>query len=336
MKLGLVITSIASPTPILQGYAEQAISRNIPFILIGDTISPPDFHLPGCDFWGMQRQKALPFKSVEFLPERHYTRKNLGYLLAAQAGCDVIIETDDDNIPYDTFWAERTRQVNALQLQHAGWVNVYRHFSDLNIWPRGLPLEHLATASVLPPGTRQAQLDCPIQQGLADGNPDVDAIYRFTQPLPCDFAQAESLALGHGSWCPFNSQNTTWFREAFPLLYLPATCSFRMTDIWRSFVAQRICWENGWHLLFHNATVVQERNEHSILKDFSDEISGYLNNALIAQSLESLSLQPGTEHLSANLRRCYEALVEKGLLDKKELLLLDAWSADMAQLLSTT
>lgn len=334
MKLGLVITSIASPTPILKGYAEQASRRNIPFILIGDTISPPDFHLPGCDFWGMDRQKALPFKSVALLPERHYTRKNLGYLLAAQAGCDVIIETDDDNIAYETFWAERTRRVDALQLQDAGWVNVYRHFSSMNIWPRGLPLEHLATASVLPPATKQ-QVDCPIQQGLADDNPDVDAIYRFTQPLPCKFDQAESLALGQWSWSPFNSQNTTWFREAFPLLYLPATCSFRMTDIWRSFVAQRICWENGWHLLFHNATVVQERNEHSILKDFSDEISGYLNNAMIAETLEALPLLPGTEHLAANLRRCYEALVDKGLMDKKELLLLDAWSHDMAQLLRT-
>ena len=122
----------------------------------------------------------------------------------------------------------------------------------------------------------------PIQQGLANQNPDVDAIYRLVLPLPLDFVEAAPVALGKGAWCPFNSQNTTWWSEAFPLLYLPFHCSFRMTDIWRSFVAQRIAWENGWSILFHNATVFQERNEHSLIRDFEEEIPGYLNNRAMA------------------------------------------------------
>ncbi|MHC4265647.1 MAG: STELLO glycosyltransferase family protein, partial [Planctomycetota bacterium] len=68
----------------------------------------------------------------------------------------------------------------------------------------------------------------------ADDNPDVDAVYRLTQRLPLTFRKDRRLALGNGSKCPFNSQNTTWFPDAYPLLYLPAYCSFRMTDIWRS------------------------------------------------------------------------------------------------------
>ncbi|MBV5271274.1 MAG: DUF288 domain-containing protein, partial [Afipia sp.] len=79
-------------------------------------------------------------------------------------------------------------------------------------------------------------------------NPDVDAIYRLTLPLPQSFREEQPVALGRNVWCPFNSQNTTWWKEAAPLLYLPSFCSFRMTDIWRSFVAQRIAWENGWHI----------------------------------------------------------------------------------------
>jgi hypothetical protein len=75
---------------------------------------------------------------------------------------------------------------------------------------------------------------------LADENPDVDAIYRLTLPLPIIFNKANNVALGNNSFCPFYSQNRTWFKEAFPLLYLSSHCSFRMTDIWRSFVAQRI------------------------------------------------------------------------------------------------
>ena len=48
-----------------------------------------------------------------------------------------------------------------------------------------------------------------------------------------------------------------------------------MTDIWRSFVAQRILQENDWAVLFHAPTVSQERNEHDLMRDFADEVPGY-------------------------------------------------------------
>ena len=122
-----------------------------------------------------------------------------------------------------------------------GWANLYRYFSDATIWPRGLPLDAihapLPAYDTLHAGGGK---DCPIQQGLADANPDVDAIYRLTLPLPQNFRADRRVALAPGTWCPFSSQNTTWWPDTFPLLYLPAYCSFRMTDIWRGFIAQRI------------------------------------------------------------------------------------------------
>ena len=59
-----------------------------------------------------------------------------------------------------------------------------------------------------------------------------------------------------------------------------------MTDIWRSFVAQRICWENNWHINFHSSNVVR-RNEHNLLNDFKDEIVGYLNNDKLINELDN-------------------------------------------------
>src|SRR5204863_4881711 len=145
--------------------------------------------------------------------------------------------------------------------------------SEETIWPRGFPLEYLS--KVNPElKSKTEKINCPIQQGLADENPDVDAVYRMSQKLPVNFDKCDPVVLGKNSWCPFNSQNTTWFKEAFPLLYLPSYCSFRMTDIWRSFIAQRIAWTCDWSVLFHNSTVWQERNEHSLLKDFEDEVPG--------------------------------------------------------------
>jgi hypothetical protein len=265
-------------------------------------------------------------------PTRHYARKNIGYLLACAAGASVIIETDDDNIPNREFWNARSRRQSASLISNTGWVNVYRYFTDANIWPRGLPLDQIQAATPAFESLSQKEVDCPIQQGLADENPDVDAIYRLALPLPQFFAEKRRIALGENSWSPFNSQNTAWWREAFPLLYLPAYCSFRMTDIWRSFVAQRIAWTNRWAVLYHEPTVRQERNEHNLMRDFRDEVPGYLNNAAICDALGNLSLQSGVDKINDNLRVCYEELVRMELVGRQELELVEAWISDLKEL----
>jgi hypothetical protein len=327
----LVITSISHPNAQLTRFAEESARHGCRFILIGDSKSPADFELLSCDYWSLERQRSMEFELACTIPEGHYSRKNLGYLQAMSEGAEIIIESDDDNFARDAFWSPRTPVVSAVPLSSAGWVNVYGYFSDDRIWPRGFPLEHLHKPCAELKECEQDIL-CPIQQGLADENPDVDAVYRLTSPLPRSFLKKASIALGAGSWCSFNSQNTTWFQKVFPLLYLPSFCNFRMTDIWRSFVAQRICWANGWHVHFHAPTVWQERNEHDLLQDFNDEIPGYLNNVAICRELEQLDLVPGEAFLAVNMLNCYEKLVEMGLVGTAEIKLLKAWNADIARL----
>ncbi|HLL19589.1 MAG TPA: STELLO glycosyltransferase family protein, partial [Rubrivivax sp.] len=186
-----------------------------------------------------------------------------------------------------------------------------------------------AIHGAMPPLPAPSRVLAPIQQGLADDNPDVDAIYRLTLTLPFTFERQLRLAIGDRAWCPFNSQNTVYYREAFPLLYLPAHCSFRMTDIWRSFVAQRICWANGWTVLFREATVAQYRNDHDLMRDFADEVSGYLGNRKIARLLEELPLQGGISNIGADMRSCYGVLVENGFIGPDEMPLLDAFLRDV-------
>jgi hypothetical protein len=314
--------------PVLKQYASETKHHGVSFIMIGDTKSPAQFALDGCDFYSVAQQKDLAFNLARDLPYKHYARKNLGYLIAIQNGADIIIETDDDNIPIADFWQPRSRAKQARVLKNTGWTNVYRYFSDINIWPRGFALEELQQP--LPSLPEALMLECPVQQGLADDNPDVDAIYRLTQPLPVQFNKFDNVALGDQAICPFNSQNTTWFTEAFALLYLPSFCSFRMTDIWRSFIAQRIGWTCGWSILFHSSTVRQERNDHSLMKDFDEEISGYVNNARIVAALRALSLKEGAEHIPNNLMQCYQELVEIGVIGKEEMTLVQAWLTDIS------
>jgi len=325
--LAVVVTSIAAPNAALRALAEGCHERGQQFIVIGDVPSPKDFHLEGCDFYGLEAQRETGFSFAEACPTRHYARKNLGYLLAARGGANVIVETDDDNLPRESFWEERRRLQSVPSVRGAGWVNVYRYFSEANVWPRGLPLDRVRDEVPEFDSLPLTDTDCPVQQGLADENPDVDAVYRLLLPLPLSFRQDRRVALAQGSWCPFNSQNTTWWSDAFALTYLPAYCSFRMTDIWRSFVAQRVAWEEGWGVLFHEPTVWQERNEHDLMRDFRDEVPGYLNNAAICDALGRLDLRPG--NIAENILVCYEKLVEMSLVGRQELPLLSAWLDDL-------
>lgn len=334
MSKSLIITSIANDKhPVLNSFALECKKRNLNFIVIGDTKSPAEFNIEGCDFWSVDKQLTLPFDLAKITPTKHYSRKNLGYLIAIQNGATEITETDDDNIPREEFWTEKQREVKSYAFENAGWVNVYHYFTENKIWPRGFPLEELQNKQIDLSTLKLEAVNCPVQQGLADENPDVDAVYRLTYPLPINFEIKTRLALGKNAWSPFNSQNTHWFKEAFALLYLPSFCSFRMTDIWRSYVAQRISWECGWSVLYHESTVWQERNEHNLMKDFEDEIPGYSNNFRICKELQSLELKKGKENINENLITCYQKLVDINVIGKEEMTLLKAWISDISKLL---
>jgi hypothetical protein len=328
-KRSLVVTSIAAPNKALKELSLGAIQCGVEFYVIGDMKTPKDFQLQGSNFIDTSEQERFDLKLPGFLPYNHYTRKNVGYLLAIQNGATIILETDNDNLPYNEFWDAREVDTEAFVIENEGWLNIYRYFTDKQIWPRGFSLQHIQK---VPPKLSEKSrkiVTCPIQQGLVDNDPDVDAIFRLAFPLPVKFEGEHKLALGRDTWCPFNSQNTTWFQDAFPLLYLPSYCSFRMTDIWRSFVAQRIMWECGWHLLFHKPTMWQERNDHNLMADFRDEVSGYLNNDMIVKKLDAVHLKRGVAFIGENLISCYEKLVEIGVVGAKEMPLVHAWVSDL-------
>jgi len=328
--MNIVVTTIQPPTQAMQMLADGLSASRGTLWVFGDRKGPTSFDLPNTQFFSIDDQYQLGFSLAKLLPEKHYTRKNLGYLSAIRAGAKSIVETDDDNLPRPEFFATRETRVTGRLVSGQGWCNVYNAFTDSHIWPRGLPLEkiHEAVPQLQNISTERESL---IQQSLADENPDVDAAYRLILPLPLDFRKDAPVILSSNQWCPFNSQNTTFFNEAFPLLYLPSFCSFRMTDIWRSFVAQRCLWEMDSFLSFHSPTVWQERNEHNLLRDFEDEVPGYLNNDKIREVLESLTLKKGRQFsvVCENLLVCYRHLCEAKIVGSGEIPLLEAWINDL-------
>jgi hypothetical protein len=335
-----IITTIQEPTSSIQGLVKRLQQNNGNLLVIGDKKGPDSFEVLSVELFSLSDQLKLPFKLAPLLPVSHYARKNIGYLIAFSRKAPFIYETDDDNAPNDN-WHVRTIQTGAQKVSSRPWVNVYRLFSNDLIWPRGFPLNLVSSPETFSHNTNLPieTVEAPIQQGLADLSPDVDAAWRLLLDREFSFPRnQQSVWLPPGTWCPFNSQSTWWWPIAYPLMYLPSFCSFRMTDIWRSFIAQRCLWELDRGMVFHAAEVIQERNDHNLMLDFEQEVlmldfeqevPGYLNNESIIQTLSDLALENGSNAISSNLIRCYEAMVAKGFIPGEELPLVKAWVADL-------
>jgi len=116
-KCALVITSIAkADNRVLQTFAKDCPQHDVEFIVIGDKPSPLNFNLEGCNFYGLEAQRNLDFSFAKLVPERHYSRKNIGYLQAIKNGAEIIIETDDDNFPRENFGVTGKKIIRSLRL----------------------------------------------------------------------------------------------------------------------------------------------------------------------------------------------------------------------------
>jgi len=46
-------------------------------------------------------------------------------------------------LPLDSFWQEKSLEIQCKIIDNGDWVNVYKYFSEAPIWPRGLPLDKI-------------------------------------------------------------------------------------------------------------------------------------------------------------------------------------------------
>lgn len=324
MNKWIVVTTINTPQPAINAIAKMCEDEGWRCVVIGDKKTPKEWLVDHVDYLSVSDQQRLYPRLSELLPYNHYCRKNIGYLYAANKGADIILETDDDNIPRADFGKSLNKKIEGRLVGGADWINVYKYFTDALIWPRGNPLDSIHEKGLILETKYSA--DCPVQQFLADGDPDVDAIYRLLFKTELNFENNPPVLLQKGSWCSFNSQNTLFFKESFPLLYLPCHVSFRMTDIWRSFVAQAVLWSDGKHLSFSPSTVVQVRNQHRLMKDFEDEVDGYLKNRSICEILaKASSVWTDSMTIKNRVISGWSALNAEKLITDDEILIVKAW-----------
>lgn len=320
LKKFIVITSIFPPTEAVVEFSRR---EGYQLIVVGDRKTPAGWHQDNCIYLGVAEQLALSPALAEAIPFNHYGRKMIGYVYAMQNGADIIIDTDDDNIPYAGWQFPGFDGLYTQSQADLGWVNIYHHFSDQPIWPRGLPLRNIRDSREKLQWEKDLQPQrVGIWQGLADEDPDVDAIYRLTSDTPCVFQKNKPVVLASGTVCPYNSQNTATRKELFPLLFLPSFVTFRFTDILRGIIAQPILWKQGFRLGFTEATVVQKRNVHDYFRDFESEVPMYLH---AEKSLTTVQQSIGTGSVKDNLLQAYESLLRIGVVEEREMKVLHEW-----------
>ncbi len=323
MSRFIVITTIHDKT---QAIVEIEKLDGWHIVLVGDVKSVPVKSTDKLTFLSINDQEKLGFALTALSNKNHYARKNIGYLFAIKNGAEIIYDTDDDNIPYPG-WSFPDFKCDRICTSKNKFINAYKLFTDELIWPRGFPLDEISNQESYKLNNSNS-LNIGIWQGMADNEPDVDAIYRLVFNKSIKFNSTAPFCLPRNSYCPINSQNTLWKKELFYLLYLPNTVSFRFTDILRGYIAQRLLWQHNLLTGFTGATVYQERNPHNLMNDFRDEIIFYTRTKEIVELLEYMSL---TSSSNENIFLVYEKLYQNKIVTKPELALCKAWLSDLSQ-----
>ncbi|MGB7978590.1 MAG: STELLO glycosyltransferase family protein [Chlamydiales bacterium] len=321
MEQWIVVTTIQYPTPALCKLAQ------IPgwqLVVVGDKKTPPDWHLDGCIYLSPERQLALGYALSALLPWNHYCRKNIGYLYAIEQGAKVIYETDDDNEPLDDLRYIPCDRSLPLLFSQGDAFNIYAYFGSPEVWPRGFPFPLSHSSAWAIHGAEACRIG--IEQGVVNGSPDVDAIFRLTQDRTVVFDPMPPCFLPPGLFCPINSQNTFFHKNVFFALYLPSTVTMRVADIWRGYIAQKMLWSFGSVTAFSGPNAYQERNPHVLLHDFSMELDLYLKAPLLIDFLKQWDSEGKPLDRLAHL---YRDLIEENFFQKAEAPLIDAWIQDV-------
>jgi len=352
----IVVTSIFQPSPATRKLGEMT-RQGWCYVVVADKNGPKEYDdVEGVVYLTVERQRSLHFQIMDHLPWKHFGRKNVGFLYAIAHGAKIIYDTDDDNrlkvanIPilgFDEKWSPLGDKVDISRprledsqgpgfRQQPGLLNPYPSFRPTcgHIWPRGFPLDSVQVSGTFNKTLEATRLERPpaVQQYLADEDPDVDAIFRLTRPLPCSFEGLPKNPLGLMAippqhFTPYNAQATVHLYDAFWGLLLPVTVHGRVSDIWRAYLTQKLLWDVGQVVAFAPSHVIHDRVAHDYLKDFQSEQDLQLKATAMVSFLSQWSSDAPT--LVERIEQLWAALYTRGFVDIGDLKLAQAWIRDL-------
>ncbi|MHB2018541.1 MAG: hypothetical protein ACYCW6_16465 [Candidatus Xenobia bacterium] len=293
MKKTVTLTTIHVPRVI------EAVEKNrrhfghddVDYVVAGDQKSPPEAaeyvqSLKGIpiEYLDVPRQEDYLARYPElakFLPYNSFARRNIADLWAFEHGADVIIRIDDDNFPLDSDdfigGHEISGQTATLPVATAsdGLYNCCDALETANgqpFYPRGYPYPNRWVPHTTTLATREVRVG--VCAGLWSGDPDVDAVTRLHRPVEVTALKApDRIAVAKGSWCPINTQNTSYRRDIIPAAFVPPNVG-RYDDIFSGYCMRAIMDALGDSVVYGRPLLHQDRNVHDLWKDLEHEMFG--------------------------------------------------------------
>lgn len=315
MRIALVTTTIRIPT-VLRRYRE--LDPSVVFYVIGDRKTPHDEvraligEVDDARYYSDADQEQLGYKCSEIIGWNKIQRRNIGVLEAAKDNFDVIVSIDDDNIPLHRTYLDDFRRIftngyNGLEFDSdTGWFNV-GEFLHPKVFHRGFPHE-LRSGDPRLRSRPVSGVQVGVAAGLWLGDPDIDAVDRLVlrpNVVGVSDAVGTGIIVAKRCWSPFDSQNTAFRADLFPLMLVLAGVG-RFDDIWGSYIAQRVMAETGHQVHYGPPLVWQERNEQSIWRNLQDELYGMENTLAFCEDLGKLDCDGPT--VVDKLRMLYDGL----------------------------
>lgn len=278
MKKVIVTTTINPVTKAIDLFQNKS---DWFLIVIGDKKTPTNYTLKNGIYVTPEMQEAYDKKLSDAIGWNCIQRRNFGFLWAKDMGADLIAVIDDDNIPYSN-WGQNVTLGTPQNIPHFYDTNdlVFDPVGATNesqLWHRGFPLSLIPKRDYGKKSNKTIKAD--IQADFWNGDPDIDAVCRMIFAPECSF-NPDYFPIASNKIAPFNSQNTFLSKEVLPHYFLYPHIG-RMDDIWAAFYVQA----KGFNVVFKEASVLQDRNQHNSIKDMKMEYLGYEHNLELVESL---------------------------------------------------
>ncbi|XP_033725741.1 uncharacterized protein LOC117315589 [Pecten maximus] len=343
-----VVTTIFSPSHAVKHVSSLS---NWCLVIVADTKTPDkktylreigvtDYISKRVKYLSVKEQQTLYPLLSEAIPTKHFGRKNIGYIYAIHHKAKYIWDFDDDNygtVNLNDFITDYPLPyVTVCKGAQSKIYNPYPYFgvSETLTWPRGFPLQYIKNKTTVPVLCKsRSPVELGVVQSLANEQPDIDAIYRMTREAPFNFTATrkshQPFVLPRNTYAPFNAQATLWLAPAFPYMALPISVNGRVSDIWRSYIAQYFFHKRDIRVAFSSPYVIQERNDHNDLKDFNAELDIYQKSKQLVDLLASDNPDEGDD---IDLVDMYTILYSRQYLEEFDVQFAQAWIQTLANI----
>lgn len=274
----------------------------------------------------IQEQIQNSYEFFKLLPWNNFGRKNLGYIFALTAGAEAIFDMDDDNIIISTTEFQEIFKEPAMSyyvVKNVTIINSLKFFKSKEtdfLWPRGFPLEKIKSKKNEFFKVSKPQ-NILIWQSLADNDPDVDAIFRMTKNHTIVFEKRKVLVLDKNQFTPLNAQSCIYFKKSFFTMFLPFTVHGRVSDIWRSYIAEALLRKIDGNVVVSSPIVIQKRNPHNYLADFISEKHLYERTEVLLSVLNNFL----TKNKEVTMFSIYKELYERTFFEKEDVEAVFFW-----------